>query len=174
MKIEFDPAKDAVNIEKHGLSLTAASDFDCDGAAIVPDLRKDYGEARQIAVGYVGNRLHVAVYTLRDDCRRIISLRKANLRKETIIMRFKKEIDPDNPPLTSAQLRQMRPLRELDPELAEWGRQKKLGRPLKDDPLVSLTIRIPKSDLPKLRATPGFHTKITQLVHQFAQGTAST
>jgi uncharacterized protein len=47
----------------------------------VADSRFDCGESRQIAFGFINNRLFVCVYTDRDDKRRIISLRKANSRE---------------------------------------------------------------------------------------------
>jgi len=46
MKFDFDPAKDVANLVKHGLSLADAALLDWDKAAVYPDLRKDYGEAR--------------------------------------------------------------------------------------------------------------------------------
>jgi uncharacterized DUF497 family protein len=47
----------------------------------VADSRFDYGETRQIAFGFINNRLFVCVFTDRDNERRIISLRKANSRE---------------------------------------------------------------------------------------------
>jgi putative transcriptional regulator len=41
----------------------------------VADRRFDYGETRQIAFGFINNRLFVCVYADRDGGRRIISLR---------------------------------------------------------------------------------------------------
>jgi uncharacterized DUF497 family protein len=82
MKIDFDPAKDQANIEKHGCSLALAEGFEWEGAYSWPDLRQDYGEIRISALGYVGSRLFAVIYTDRDDVRRIISLRKANAREE--------------------------------------------------------------------------------------------
>lgn len=38
-------------------------------------------EVRYIATGYIGQRLHRVVYTMRDESIRIISLRKANPRE---------------------------------------------------------------------------------------------
>jgi len=46
MRIAFDPAKDAVNLAKHGLSLALAADLEWDSAMVWVDDRKDYGEAR--------------------------------------------------------------------------------------------------------------------------------
>ncbi len=45
------------------------------------DDRFDYGEVREIAVGFIQDRLFVCVYADRDTTRRVISLRKANKRE---------------------------------------------------------------------------------------------
>jgi hypothetical protein len=55
-----------------------AEQFDWETALIEPDTRKDYGEERYAAFGLIGTRLYCLVYTLRNDIKRIISLRKAN------------------------------------------------------------------------------------------------
>ncbi|WP_298598554.1 BrnT family toxin [Zoogloea sp.] len=81
MKITFDPAKDATNITKHGVSLGVAAEFEWDTALTWPDERKDYGEPRMGGIGYIGLRLFCVVFVDRADTRRIISLRKANTRE---------------------------------------------------------------------------------------------
>ena len=81
MKIAFDPAKDAANFAKHGVSLALAKDIEWESAVIWPDTRHDYGEARQACIGYVGDRLFHVVFTYRGTSCRIISLRKANQRE---------------------------------------------------------------------------------------------
>lgn len=48
---------------------------------IVEDRRKQYGERRFRALGPIGDRLHVVVFTARGANLRIISLRKANARE---------------------------------------------------------------------------------------------
>ncbi len=45
------------------------------------DLRKDYGERRFQALGFIGDRLHALVFTPRHDKVHVISLRKANARE---------------------------------------------------------------------------------------------
>lgn len=82
MDIEFDPAKDRLNREKHGLSLAEAQRFEWETTFWQVDNRADYGETRYLAIGYIGQRLHVLVYTDRGKVRRVISLRKANSREE--------------------------------------------------------------------------------------------
>ncbi|MGK9164771.1 BrnT family toxin [Inquilinus limosus] len=81
MQIEFDPRKDAINVEKHGVSLARAVSLFANLSVDRLDLRRDYAEQRRIAYGYVEGRLFVCVYTERSERRRIISLRKANSRE---------------------------------------------------------------------------------------------
>ena len=81
MHYEFDPVKDAMNIDKHGLSLADADGFEWEAAVVREDTRKRYAEPRFEAKGYIGDRLHVMVYCLRADAVRVISLRKANSRE---------------------------------------------------------------------------------------------
>lgn len=81
VEIEFDPAKEATNFETHGISLSRVRDFDFETAIVIEDRRRDYGETRFIALGYIDDRLHVLVFTRRPPLLRPISLRKANPRE---------------------------------------------------------------------------------------------
>ena len=81
MQFDFDPAKDALNRRKHGLSLGRARDFDWPAAVIELDNRRDYGERRFRAYANMDGRLHMAAFTLRNGVTRIISLRRANKRE---------------------------------------------------------------------------------------------
>ncbi len=81
MEIEFDTAKDAANIAKHGVSLTLGASMDMTTAVIDQDDRREYGETRFNALGLIGGRVHAMTFTVRD-CIRIISLRKANSREQ--------------------------------------------------------------------------------------------
>lgn len=81
MKVICDAAKDAINKEKHGVSLTDAALIDWEAALIWQDTRRVYGETRMIALAPIRERLYCAVYVDREDNRRIISLRKANYRE---------------------------------------------------------------------------------------------
>ena len=79
MRIEFDPAKDAANIAKHGVSLALGQDILMDPAhLILPTTRVEDGEQRFRAVGMVGARLWTAVHTYRGVAVRFISVRKSN------------------------------------------------------------------------------------------------
>ncbi|WP_044561484.1 BrnT family toxin [Azospirillum sp. B4] len=81
MNITFDPAKNATNLAKHGLPLSAAVDMDLAVALIRVDDRADYGETRYEAIGPLNGRVCVLVFTVRDQVVRVISLRKANSRE---------------------------------------------------------------------------------------------
>ena len=65
VEIDFDPAKDNINRQKHGVSLADAARMDIDTAFVVPDERYAYGEARFQAYGLIGGRLHVLAFTMR-------------------------------------------------------------------------------------------------------------
>lgn len=77
MRMEFDPAKDAVNRAKHGVSLTLARRLDWDSALVRIDDRFEYGEWRMIALAPETNTLYYVAFVDRGDVRRIISLRRA-------------------------------------------------------------------------------------------------
>lgn len=79
VEIEFDPAKDAANVAKHGISLQAAEEFDWNAAIEREDDRFDYGETRFVALGLIGNRLYVLAFAegSHEDAIRAISLRPA-------------------------------------------------------------------------------------------------
>jgi len=81
MLITFDPAKDARNREKHGISLVEAEHLDWETVKSFHDRRRAYGEDRQVGYGFLKGRLHSVVYTYRGMSLRIISLRKANMRE---------------------------------------------------------------------------------------------
>jgi len=79
--IEFDPNKSSKNIEKHGVSLADAAEFEFEDALVVVDDRKAYGEVRYAALGFIGDRLHHLTFTVRGKSIRAISLRRANRRE---------------------------------------------------------------------------------------------
>ena len=81
MRIEFDPAKDAANVAKHGVSLALAADLDWDLLLCHPDARRDYGELREVGYAPVAWRVYAVVFVQKGEALRIISLRKANERE---------------------------------------------------------------------------------------------
>ena len=82
MRYEWDEGKRAANFAKHGIDFCEAEHFDWQTALEARDTRFDYGEERWIALGMLGRRLHVLIYTIRQDALRLISLRRANPREK--------------------------------------------------------------------------------------------
>ena len=81
MEIQFDPSKNQRNIRERDLSFLRVATFNFSTALIEQDKRKPYTEARYIAIGYLGNRLHVLVFSETRHGIRVISFRKANARE---------------------------------------------------------------------------------------------
>ncbi len=68
---------------EHGCDFADAADIFMGNHLEIKDERRDYGEPRFIVMGYIKNRVMVAVYTCRGtETIRIISLRKANSREK--------------------------------------------------------------------------------------------
>jgi len=81
VQISFDPAKSERNARERGLPFELVEAFDFGSAVIWIDDRFDYPETRVLAIGLIGERLHVVCYTTTPDGIRVISLRKANDRE---------------------------------------------------------------------------------------------
>ena len=81
MEITYDPEKNERNLRERGLSFEMVTKFDFDSAIFTTDTRKDYGEMRTRALGFIGGKLYALVFTMRGSALRVISLRRAN-RKE--------------------------------------------------------------------------------------------
>jgi uncharacterized protein len=81
MNTTFDPAKDALNLAKHGISLAQAAQLDWDTPWCRQIERRKYGEHRHWLWHLWMADLWVVVFTGRPESRRVISLRKANLRE---------------------------------------------------------------------------------------------
>lgn len=81
MLYEWDDNKLALNLENHRVHFSVAERFDWASALIELDDRSDYGESRFRAYGWIGERLYCLVFTPRNGCIRLISLRKANQRE---------------------------------------------------------------------------------------------
>jgi hypothetical protein len=91
-EIIFDPAKNDANVRERGLPFSLVRDeFDWATALIGEDTRKDYGERRCEALGFVGRRLHVVVYAPAANSVRVISFRKANKRE---VKKYGKATEP--------------------------------------------------------------------------------
>ena len=79
MKFEWDPEKDRVNREKHGISFSEASTVFGDPLArTVPDPRYSIGEYRYLTTGYTSTRrLVIVAHTERGERIRLITARDA-------------------------------------------------------------------------------------------------
>jgi len=82
MDFEWDDAKAASNLRKHGVTFEDAAHVFLDGGRTdMIDDREDYGEIRGLTIGWAGPALLIVAYTLRGtdgEVIRIISARKAN------------------------------------------------------------------------------------------------
>jgi uncharacterized protein len=74
-------AKNQANLAKHGLVFEAVLDFAWPSALEFQDERFAYGEARWIAIGFIGSRLCTLVYMEREKAVRVISLRASTPRE---------------------------------------------------------------------------------------------
>jgi uncharacterized DUF497 family protein len=79
VEFEWDPEKDRLNMELHGISFLEASSVFGDALhRTVPDPRHSLGEFRYLTTGYTSSQLLVIVaHTDRDDRIRIITARLA-------------------------------------------------------------------------------------------------
>jgi uncharacterized DUF497 family protein len=83
VRFEWDEAKRAANLAKHGIDFIDALEMFAAPMFVRSDERKDYREPRWQGLGIVQGRLMVVAYTKREpNSIRIISLRKANSREE--------------------------------------------------------------------------------------------
>jgi uncharacterized DUF497 family protein len=80
VRIEWDPAKSAANLRKHGVSFEEAAELLAShtGFLGIYDEAHSEDEDRFIAIGWIDTRLIVVIYTEPEDqVARIISARKA-------------------------------------------------------------------------------------------------
>lgn len=81
MQISFDLAKSERNARERGLPFELVEEFEFETAVIWVDERFAYPEQLLLAIGWIGERLHVVCYTNTPHGIRVISLRKANDRE---------------------------------------------------------------------------------------------
>ena len=67
MIYEWDEEKRIANLAKHGVDFSMAEGFNWETAVVREDQRRNYGERRSIAVGYLNARLHILIFTLRGE-----------------------------------------------------------------------------------------------------------
>jgi uncharacterized protein len=76
---DFDPAKEAINLSKHGVSLARWVDLDMKVTFV--DDRRDYGEIRYRAYGFIDGLAYYLAFTNRNGRVRPISLRRAHAKE---------------------------------------------------------------------------------------------
>jgi uncharacterized DUF497 family protein len=84
MKIEFDPAKRQSTLIERKLDMADAALVFSGEVLTVQDTRKDHGEPRFITIGHLAGRMVFVAWTPRGDARRIISMRKSNVKEQKI------------------------------------------------------------------------------------------
>ena len=82
MKIVFDEEKRLLTLERRGLDFARAGEIFAGAVYTWADDRFDYGEPRYNTFGTLDGRLVAITWTIRDNTRRIISMRKANEREQ--------------------------------------------------------------------------------------------
>jgi uncharacterized DUF497 family protein len=80
LKFEFDENKSASNREKHGIDFEEAKVLWNDKDKIILDSAFKE-EPRSVLIASLSGKIFVAVYTLRSDAIRIISVRRAHVKE---------------------------------------------------------------------------------------------
>lgn len=82
---EWDDAKAAGNLAKHGVPFTYATRVFLDPQAVDIDVsRFGDGETRRKVIGAIEGRIFSVVYTGREDSIRLISVRRCNAKEERL------------------------------------------------------------------------------------------
>lgn len=76
MEFEFDQRKSEINENKHGINFIEAQDLWLDEYRMTVEL-KHKGEQRHLLIAHYGGGLWSAVFTLRNEVVRIISVRRS-------------------------------------------------------------------------------------------------
>lgn len=97
MDFEWDSEKNNANIAKHGIDFNFAKEIFSGIWLSKPDNRRDYGENRFLALGLWEEFVLLAVYTLRGQKIRIISVRRANTEERKIYYGYIKRRTTENP-----------------------------------------------------------------------------
>ncbi len=82
MKFEYDEDKSKINKEKHGINFVEAQNLGQDENALVVPANIVDGEVRYALISVLKNKCYVAIYTLRNEFYRIISVRRCRKNEE--------------------------------------------------------------------------------------------
>lgn len=170
MEIEFDPAKDAANIAKHGISLARATDFEL----IDFERLSRKGETRIQAIGTIGGEYYSLTFVFRRNVVRAISLRRAHSEEAERMSKknrgfqegqaaFEDDVvfDEDNPEWTAERLARAHPASELPPEILAAFPKTKIRGPQKAPTKVPVSLRLSSDVVDHFKAGgPGWQTRI--------------
>jgi uncharacterized protein len=82
MAVTSDPAKRRKTLSERHLDFEDAEVVFAGPTFTFEDVRKDYGEVRNITVGLLAGRMVIVGWTKRGSDRRVFSMRKANDREQ--------------------------------------------------------------------------------------------
>ena len=80
---EFDPKKNRLNRERHGVDLAWAQGL-WEETHVIILAKEVFGESRSLILAKIEDRCYVAVFTMRGDSIRLISCHRADVRLERI------------------------------------------------------------------------------------------
>jgi len=82
MKFEYDENKSQINKEKHGINFVDAQNLWQDENALVVPANIIDDEVRYALISVFKNKCYTAIFTLRDEIYRIISVRRCRKNEE--------------------------------------------------------------------------------------------
>ena len=82
MKFEYDDTKSKINKEKHGIDFVEAQNLWQNADALIVPARIIEDEVRYALISLFRNKCFVAIFTLRDEVYRIISVRRCRKNEE--------------------------------------------------------------------------------------------
>ena len=91
MKFEYDEKKSKINKEKHGIDFVGAQNLWLDENALIVPANLVDEEERYALISKFKNKCYAAIFALRDDAYRIISVRRCRKNEE-------KNYEEDNSP----------------------------------------------------------------------------
>lgn len=162
---EWDEAKNASNIAKHGIGFARATAIFEGFVFTVDDDRVDYGELRQLSVGVTGNLFLTVVHTQRGEKIRSFRLVRRIVPKGDAM---KKRYDRE---LSDEELMAL-PDEDIDysdiPELGEWFWSKAVL--VEPEKTKQVTLRVKESVLEAYRATgKGYQTRMNNALEAGAR-----
>ena len=94
MKFEFDPAKSKTNAVKHGIDFVAAQELWRDeNRGVLPSANRS--EPRFLLLAMRAGKLWVAIYTVRGENIRLISVRRARESEQAVYEQNQKQNQDD-------------------------------------------------------------------------------